>query len=185
MVRIKNRAKKAKIITKPRLSRACQPRCTIDAHFMDDGQLFVYWSISLKFVQFIKNRAHSAKINMIPYKVMVGVDPRVERTSSNLPDDIIDTTNVDNELKNLTGSQTGHKIRIEQEVAGMFSNYFIPTDEKKFYNFHTKFSLDIIQVRDICLLRVVLLRLRAPHPCQTYVQLDKKLIQIWKNRQLT
>jgi len=59
------------------------------------------WSIGLKFVQFMKNRAHHAGINMTPYKAMFGVDPRVGLVTSNLPNDLIATINVEDELKNL------------------------------------------------------------------------------------
>lgn len=47
------------------------------------------WSIGLQFVEFIKNRAHHAGINMTPYKTMFGVDPRVGLATSNLRDDLI------------------------------------------------------------------------------------------------
>lgn len=45
---------------------------------------------------------------MIPYKAMFVVDLRVKLTSSNLLDDVIDTINIEDDLGNLTDSQTGH-----------------------------------------------------------------------------
>ncbi|XP_060857765.1 KRAB-A domain-containing protein 2-like [Metopolophium dirhodum] len=75
------------------------------------------WSIGLKFVQFMKNRAHHAGINMTPYKAMFGVDPRVGLVTSNLPNDLIATINVEDELENLICTETGSENKIEQEAA--------------------------------------------------------------------
>lgn len=76
------------------------------------------WSIGLKFVQFMKNRAHHAGIKMTPYKAMFGVDPRVGLATSNLPDDLIATINVEDDLENLISTVTGRKNSIEQEAVG-------------------------------------------------------------------
>lgn len=82
------------------------------------------WSIGLKFVQFMKNRAHHAGINMTPYKAMFGVDPRVGLVTSNLPDELIATINVEDELENLRSTETASENMIEQEAAGKnFFNY--------------------------------------------------------------
>jgi len=92
------------------------------------------WSIGLKFKQFMKNRAHHAGINMTPYKAMFGVDPRVGLATSNLPNDLIASINVEDELENLTSTETGCGNKIEQEAAG-----------KHFYLFknHTMFNIQI------------------------------------------
>lgn len=50
---------------------------------------------------------------------MFGIDPRVRLTTSNLPDDVIDTINVDDDLENFTDTQTGRKVSINQESAGI------------------------------------------------------------------
>jgi len=68
------------------------------------------WSIGLKFVQFMKNRAHHAGINMTPYKAMFGVDPRVGLVTSNLPNELIATIIVVDELENRISTKLQVKI---------------------------------------------------------------------------
>lgn len=51
---------------------------------------------------------------------MFGIDPRVRLTTSNLPDDVFDIINVDDDLENFTDTQTRRKVSINQESAGIF-----------------------------------------------------------------
>ncbi|KAK7095605.1 hypothetical protein V1264_004994 [Littorina saxatilis] len=52
--------------------------------WMTDNQT-TGWSLGLRFVQFAKNRSHSAGIGRSPYLAMFGVEPRVGLSSTSLP----------------------------------------------------------------------------------------------------
>jgi len=61
----------------------------------------------------MKNRAHHAGINTTPYKAMFGVDPRVGHVTFNLPDELIATINIEDELVNLISTKTASDNMIE------------------------------------------------------------------------
>lgn len=74
-----------------------------------------------------KNRARQAGINITSYKAMFGVDPRVGSTTTNLPDDVINTINVEDDFKNFTDTQTRREDKYKQEAAGILFPFFTPT----------------------------------------------------------
>lgn len=83
------------------------------------------WSIGLKLVQFMKNRAYHSGIKMTPYKAMFGVDPRVGLATSNLPDDLIATINVEDDLENLTVQKLDVKIVLSRKLQVRISISFL------------------------------------------------------------
>ncbi|VVC30616.1 Hypothetical protein CINCED_3A012725 [Cinara cedri] len=74
-------------------------------------------------------KAHHAGINMTPYKAMYGIDPRVGLSISNLPDDFINIVNDEDDLENLTGTQTGREY---SDRAVSCRSEFITCEEKLF-----------------------------------------------------
>uniref|UniRef100_A0A2S2QZI3 KRAB-A domain-containing protein 2 n=1 Tax=Sipha flava TaxID=143950 RepID=A0A2S2QZI3_9HEMI len=98
------------------IERANQDVEQILASWMTDSKS-TNWSIGLKFVQFIKNKAHHAEINMTPYKAMFGVNPRVGLVTSNLPNELITTINFEDELENLISTVTTSENMIGQKAA--------------------------------------------------------------------
>jgi len=69
------------------------------------------WSVGLKFVQFMKNRAHHSGIKMTPYKAMFGIDPKVGLSTSTLPNDVIDTVQEEEDLENLLSQMHAEESR--------------------------------------------------------------------------
>lgn len=67
---------------------------------------------------------NKAGINMTPCKAIFGVDSKVGLTTTNLPDDVIDIINVENNLKNSTNTQTRCEDRTNQKVSDMFFTSF-------------------------------------------------------------
>ncbi|XP_025410739.1 KRAB-A domain-containing protein 2-like [Sipha flava] len=98
------------------IERANQDIKRMLASWMTDNKS-TNWSIGLKFVQFMKNRAHHAGINMTPYKAMFGVDPRVGLVTSNLSNELITTINVEDEFKRLISTETTSENMIRQKAA--------------------------------------------------------------------
>lgn len=57
------------------------------------------WSKGLAFVQFMKNRALHSGIKQSPYRAMFDIEPRVGLTTSNLPSEVIETLNDEDDLQ--------------------------------------------------------------------------------------
>lgn len=59
------------------------------------------WSEGLRFVQFMKNRAHHSGINRSPYKAMFGVEPRVGLATTCIPRELIKVVNNEEDLEKI------------------------------------------------------------------------------------
>lgn len=68
------------------------------ASWMQDNNT-TNWSNGLRFVQFMKNRAHHSGIKQSPYEAMFGTEPRVGLTTSSLPLKVIKEIRDEDALK--------------------------------------------------------------------------------------
>lgn len=59
------------------------------------------WSIGLKFVQFMKNRALHSGIKRAPYEAMFGCAPKVGLSSTLLPNEVLNAVTNEEDLENI------------------------------------------------------------------------------------
>ncbi|GFY06886.1 KRAB-A domain-containing protein 2 [Trichonephila clavipes] len=62
------------------------------------------WSEGLRFVQFMKNRAHHSGIKRTPYKALLSCKPKVGLTTSFLPEDVLKDINTVEQLEKIIES---------------------------------------------------------------------------------
>ncbi|KAK7102356.1 hypothetical protein V1264_020587 [Littorina saxatilis] len=75
------------------------------------------WSLGLRFVQFAKNRSHSAGIGRSPYLAMFGVEPRVGLSSTSLPVDLIDRLQTEDDLQAIACSTASPQAELGPDAS--------------------------------------------------------------------
>ncbi|XP_070208806.1 KRAB-A domain-containing protein 2-like [Littorina saxatilis] len=85
--------------------------------WMSDHQT-TRWSLGLKFVQFMKNRAYHSGLKRSPYRAMFGVEPRVGLSSTWLPEALIDEMQTEEDLRERVGWSSNADNASNPESAG-------------------------------------------------------------------
>lgn len=69
-----------------------------------------HWSQGLRFVQLMKNRALHPAIKMSPYETLFGCEVKVGLSTSNLPKEIIDNLENEEQLKEIVEKKCSSKL---------------------------------------------------------------------------
>ncbi|GFQ80343.1 uncharacterized protein TNCT_127041 [Trichonephila clavata] len=84
------------------------------------------WSEGLRFIQFMKNRAHHSGIKSTPYEARFGCKPKVDLTTSFLPEDVLKVINTEEQLEKVIESvqimDKEQTIKIMQEKEPVSKN---------------------------------------------------------------